>query len=170
MHDIYLSCDSRKRVVRALNVSTHRTGGVEFGQEEEDVVLSRLQSTVLIAVVDNLVAQREGWGHVAGFKAGGDVRLLHVYLAQLSCCARMSLLHVPVPQQLRRDREGKIYRTTEVPIHPVKIFLSSFILILPLVWSQWDICWLWAQIKMEWVICFGEEKGGEKTMKERIIQ
>lgn len=115
-----------------LSISTHRTGGVKLGQDEEDVVLSRLQSAVLIAVVNHLVAQRESWGHGAGFKAGGDVRLLYINLPQLSCCARVSLLHVSIPQQLRRDREGKIYSTTEVPIHPAKIFLSSFILILSL--------------------------------------
>lgn len=106
--------------------STHRTGGVQLGQNEEDVVLSRLQNAVLIAVVDHLVAQCESWRHGAGFKAGGDVRLLHIYLAQLPRCPHVSLLHIPVPQQLRTDREGKVYRTTEVPTQSTFILQKCF--------------------------------------------
>lgn len=114
--------------MRALSVSTDCAGGVELGQDEEDVVLSWLKSVVLIAVVDHLAAQCEACRHGAGFEAGSDVWPLHVYLVQLSCCPCVSLLYIRIPQQLRRDRDRDRHslRTSEVSIQSTFIQQKCF--------------------------------------------
>lgn len=76
-------------------------GGVELCQDEEHVLLPRVQSSVLEASVVQLVPQGEERRQGGRCEAGGDVRPTQVHLLLL---ARVSLLLTDVFQQLR-DRE-----------------------------------------------------------------
>lgn len=75
--------------------SPHPGRGVELGQQEEDVLLPRLQRFVLTAAVAVLCAQGERGGEL--LEAGCDVGLFAVRLAQL---APGATLRGDVPQQL----------------------------------------------------------------------
>lgn len=79
------------------------SGGVELRQDEEHVLLPRVQSSVLEASVVQLVAQgEEGW-EGGRCEAGGDVRPTQVHLLLL---AGVPLLLADVFQQLsNRDTE-----------------------------------------------------------------
>lgn len=75
-------------------------GGVELRQDEEHVLLPRVQSSVLEAPVVQLVPQgEEGW-QGGGCEAGGDVRPTQVRLLLLP---RVLLLLTDVFQQLSKS-------------------------------------------------------------------
>lgn len=81
------------------------SGGVELRQDEEHVLLPRVQSSVLEASVIQLVAQgEEGW-EGGGSEAGGDVGPTQVHLLLL---ARVPLLLTNVFQQLS-NRETQVF-------------------------------------------------------------
>lgn len=82
-------------------------GGVELSQDEEDVLLTRLQGPVLEAAVVLLVAQREEGGQGGGCEAGRDVSSPQVHLT----LPRVSLLLTDVLQQLQENK-GLMKTTT----------------------------------------------------------
>jgi len=69
--------------------------GIEFSQQEEDVLLARFEGLVLTAAVAVVRPHREAGGQLP--EAGGDVGLLLVQLSELAAGAA---LRGHLPQQL----------------------------------------------------------------------
>ena len=61
---------------------THPGGGIEFSQQEEDILLSRFKRLVLTAAVAVVRSHREAGGQLP--EAGCDVGLPLVQLSQLT--------------------------------------------------------------------------------------
>lgn len=81
--------------------ASYPSGGVEFSEDKEDVLLARLQSTVIKATIVQLVPKSEECRQGGGSEAGGDVGTTQVHLP----LPWVMLLLANVLQQLKEDTQ-----------------------------------------------------------------
>lgn len=87
--------------------ASYPSGGVEFSENKEDVLLARLQSAVIKATIVQLVPKREERRQGGGSETGSDVCTTQVHLP----LSWVMMLLANVLQQLTQDTQLNIYRS-----------------------------------------------------------
>lgn len=85
--------------------ASYPSGGIEFSEDKEDVLLAGFQSTVIKTTVVQLVPKCEERRQGGGSEASGDVRTTKVHLP----LPWVMLLLANVLQQLKEDTHIRFY-------------------------------------------------------------